>query len=97
MMAYLKVNNLLASEPHGFVNGKSYCPNLLEALDFITKAVEAGIEIDIIYLDFAKAFDSVLLFKQIYCVLLCCKLYGYGLRSFLWFSKLFYRIENKEL
>jgi hypothetical protein len=51
--------------------------NLLEALDFITRSYENGIDIDIIFLDFAKAFDSASLFK------LSAKLYGYGFRSFM--------------
>lgn len=75
MMDHLTDNNLLAKEQHGFVNGKSCCSNLLEALDFITRAYAAGIDIDIIFLDFAKAFDSVSLIK------LCLKLYGYGFRA----------------
>ena len=75
MMEHLIVNKLLANEQHGFVNAKGCCSNLLEALDFITKAIEAGIDIDLIFLDFAKAFDSVSLLK------LCCKLYAYGFRS----------------
>ena len=70
-------NLALASEQHGFVNGKSCCSNLLEALDFITRSYAAGIDIDVIFLDFAKAFDSVSVFK------LCLKLYGYGFCSHL--------------
>ena len=50
---------------------------MLEALDFITRAHAAGIDLDIIFLDFAKAFDSVSILKLI------CKLYGYGFRSFI--------------
>ena len=75
MMDHLTANNLLAKEQHGFVNGKSCCSNLLEALDFINRAYAAGIDIDNIFLDFAKAFDSVSLIK------LCLKLYGYGFRT----------------
>jgi hypothetical protein len=63
MTDHLITNKLLASEQHGFLNGKSCCSNLLEALDFITRAHAAGIDIDIIFLDFAKAFDSVSIFK----------------------------------
>jgi hypothetical protein len=58
MMNHLMSNKLLSSEQHGFVNGKNCCSNLLEALDFITRAYENGIDLDIIFLDFAKAFDS---------------------------------------
>ena len=76
MKDHLISNKLLASEQHGFVNCKSCCSNLLEALDFITRSYAAGVDIDIIVLDFAKAFDSVSIIK------LMCKLYGYGFRSF---------------
>jgi len=77
MMNHLITNNLLAREQHGFFNGKSCCSNLLEALDFITRAHAAGIDIDIIFLDFAMSFDSVSILK------LMSKLYGYGFRSFI--------------
>jgi hypothetical protein len=63
MMNHLITNNLLAREQHGFVNGKSCCSILLEALDFITRAHAAGIDIDIIFLDFAMSFDSVSILK----------------------------------
>ncbi len=49
MMDHLMSNNLLSSEQHGFVNSKNCCSNLLEALDFITRAYENAIEIDIIF------------------------------------------------
>jgi hypothetical protein len=50
---------------------------LLEALDFITRAYAEGVEIDIIFLDLGKAFDSVSKLK------LMCKLHGYGFHSFI--------------
>ena len=33
--------------------------NLLSALEYWTAAIESGFDIDVIYTDFAKAFDSV--------------------------------------
>ena len=77
MIGHLSINKLIVSEQHGFVDGKNCCSNLLEALDFITRLVEDSIDVDIIFLDFAKAFDSVSLFK------LGSKLHGYGFFSFL--------------
>ena len=77
MMDHLISNKLLASEQHGFVNGIRCCSNLLEALDFITRAYAEGVEIDIIFLDFAKAIDSVSILK------LMCNFFGYGFRSFI--------------
>ena len=44
---------------HGFRKERSCLTNLLEFLDKVTRAVDAGDNIDVIYLDFAKAFDKV--------------------------------------
>ena len=38
---------------------KSCTTNLLEYLEKVTKAVDEGKDVDIVYLDFAKAFDLV--------------------------------------
>jgi hypothetical protein len=59
MMVHLVKNNLIADEQHGFVNNKSCITNLLETMDLITQAYASGYPIDILFLDFAKAFDSV--------------------------------------
>ena len=53
------VNNLIISEQHGFVPKKSCCTNLLETMEILTQAIEDGHPIDIIYLIFSKAFDTV--------------------------------------
>ena len=42
-----------------FVCGQHYSTNLLAVLDAWTEAIEEGKSIDTIYLDFAKAFDTV--------------------------------------
>jgi hypothetical protein len=52
MTDHLITNKLLASEQHGFLNGKSWCFYLLEALDLKTRSYAAGIDIDIVFLDF---------------------------------------------
>ena len=52
-------NNLLAKEQYGFVKRKSCTTNLLEKLDFISSSLENGIPVDVILLDFAKAFNTV--------------------------------------
>lgn len=44
---------------HGFRSGRSCLTNLLEFLEYITKQLDEGNNIDIIYLDFGKAFDKV--------------------------------------
>ena len=39
--------------------GKSTLSNLLEYLEELTRLVDQGHSVDIVYLDFAKAFDKV--------------------------------------
>ena len=50
---------LLAKQQHGFVKNKSCTTNLLETLDFISASLENGTPVDVVLLDFAKAFDTV--------------------------------------
>jgi len=59
LMAHLEANNLIAKSQHGFLRGRSCTTNLLEALEFATREADAGRPVDMIYLDFAKAFDKV--------------------------------------
>ena len=56
---HLTVNKLLLPSQHGFMKSKSCLTNLLEYLDKLTKLVDEGHSVDIIYCDFAKAFDKV--------------------------------------
>ena len=59
MEEYLHKNNLLDREQHGFVRNKSCTTNLLESLDYISSNIDVAIPVDVILLDFAKAFDTV--------------------------------------
>ena len=79
---HLETNGLLSIHQHGFTSQKSCKLNLLEALEHWTKALDDGRRLDILYLNFHKAFDSVP-HKQ-----LKIKLYGYGIRGVLleWIS-----------
>ena len=54
---HLEMNNLLSASQHGFRKGGSCLTNLLQFLDSVTKALD--VHVDVIYLDFAKAFDKV--------------------------------------
>ena len=56
---HLNSNHLLSVNQHGFMPGRSCTTQLLIAMDYWTKALEQRIPVDIIYLDFKKAFDSV--------------------------------------
>ena len=60
LMAHLEENSLMNPSQHGFMPGKSCATNLLEFLEFVTRIVDEGKNMDIVFLDFAKAFDKVL-------------------------------------
>ena len=51
--------NLLSDHQFGFIPGRSCTTQLLYVLDYFTKHLDKGELIDVIYLDFQKAFDSV--------------------------------------
>jgi len=59
IVCHLKRNNLISKSQHGFVNNRSCTTNLLEYLEDITRGLDEGKSLDVIYLDFAKAFDKV--------------------------------------
>ena len=59
IMAHLTRNKLVRTLQHGFMKGKSTTTNLLEFLDKVSVATDKGLATDVIYLDFAKAFDKV--------------------------------------
>lgn len=59
IMNHLIQNRLINEAQHGFVKSKSCVTNLLETMDFISMAISNGENVDVLYTDFAKAFDSV--------------------------------------
>ena len=56
---HLTENKLINPSQHGFMKNKSCQTNLLEYLETIAEALDSGWIVDIVYLDFAKAFDNV--------------------------------------
>ena len=56
---YKYVSANISSKQHGFVPNKSCLSNLLETVDTINEMLAEGEGVDIFYLDFQKAFDSV--------------------------------------
>ena len=53
------ISNQLHNFQHGFLKGKSCTTHLLQVIDEIGKSLDCAEQTDIIYLDFAKAFDKV--------------------------------------
>ena len=59
MVEFLVKHTLLNSSQHGFLKARSCLTNMLCFLEEITKWIDVGSPVDIIYLDFQKAFDKV--------------------------------------
>ena len=59
IMEHLTDNELLTRCQHGFVPKRSCITNLLDVMDKWTDSLDIGKPVDAVYLDFAKAFDSV--------------------------------------
>lgn len=70
---FLLANNILKNNQHGFLPGRSTVTNLLQCVDLWTKALDKNQPVDVIYLDFKKAFDLVPHQRLI------CKLKHYGI------------------
>ena len=77
------ISNKLHNMQHGFIKGKSTCTQLLKFINDVGKSLDSTGQTDILYLDFAKAFDTVphnlLLYKL-------RRFYGFGGLLLKWFS-----------
>ena len=83
LINYLRQHRLITKDQHGFLTKKSIATNLLESLNnYWTLNIEKKNHQSVVYIDFAKAFDSVCHNK------LLLKLTAYGICSSLlnWIS-----------
>ena len=72
---HLENQGLLSPSQHGFRKGRSCCTQLLEMIHDWADNLEESKPIDVIYLDYRKAFDSVPYER------LLVKLYAYSIRG----------------
>ena len=75
VITYLLQNNLLSNCQFGFVSDRSVQLRLLSLLNHWTDILDSGHTIDVIYLDFKKAFDTVPHIR------LLPKVHSYGFRD----------------
>ena len=73
MLHYLRSYNLISKQQHGFLSRRSTTTNLLETINDWTLAIDNRNAISVVYMDFARAFDTVCRSK------LCYKLSRYGI------------------
>ena len=59
MILYLELNDAFPESQHGFRSGRSTVSQLLEHYESIIEALELKSNIDIIMLDYSKAFDKI--------------------------------------
>ena len=78
IIEHLHLNNLESKHQHGFMQKKSCQSNLLETFEECTRAIDEGYNLDIIYLDYKKAFDTVPNKR------LLSKLKSYGISGEVW-------------
>ena len=59
MVEFLVKHKLINTYQHGFLKARSCLTNLLCFMEEITKWVDDGSPVNVVYLDFQKAFDKV--------------------------------------
>lgn len=82
MMSYLNENLLISTNQHGFLSKHSTGLQLLECMQDWTDAIECNKCVDVCYIDFSRAFDSVSIPKLVFK--LSC--YGFTGRLLTWMS-----------
>ena len=85
IIKHIEENKLLSDNQHAFRVGRSCLTQLLQHMDEVLKALENKKNVDVVYLDFAKAFDKVdhkILMKKVYKFGIRGKLYEW-IKNFL--------------
>ena len=75
IVSHLEGNNLISPDQHGFRSGRSCITQLMESMHDWVDSLENKQPVDVVYLDYKKAFDSVPHER------LLVKLHAYGIRG----------------
>ena len=59
VLDFVTSTNQLNENQHGFLPGKGCHTNLIETFDDITESLDKKVPMDVVYVDFSKAFDTV--------------------------------------
>ncbi|CAM5151080.1 unnamed protein product [Eretmochelys imbricata] len=59
ILKHLHERKMIRNSQHGFTKGRSCLTNLIAFYDEITGSVDEGKAVDVLFLDFSKAFDTV--------------------------------------
>jgi len=59
LIGHVKDNQGISPSQHGFMKGRSCLTNLISFYDRVTCLVDEGKAVDVVYLDFSMAFDTV--------------------------------------
>jgi hypothetical protein len=60
VLGFLLLHNKISKQQHGFLARHSTCLQWIESVNDWTLALNVKHDIDVIYVDFCKAFDSVI-------------------------------------
>ena len=74
MHGHLELNKLISIEENDLVSSKTRVANLVKFLDLTTNAMPKHRKLDVLYIDFMKAFDKVSHLKLIQKL----RVYGFG-------------------
>ena len=82
---YLTTWDLLSPSQHGFSRGRSTGSNVLESVTDWLLTIDSGSNVDVVYVDIRKAFDSVVYSKLLH------KIVNFGIEGDLleWVSNYF--------
>ena len=55
----MEISGHISERQHGFVKGRSCLTNLIEFFEEVMEMIDEGRAVDVVYMDFNKAFDKV--------------------------------------